>query len=31
MEWKYPESTDLVGVEFKALASGSHIITKDFV
>ena len=31
IEWKYPASTDLIGVEFKALASGSHTITKDFM
>ncbi|XP_068722188.1 DENN domain-containing protein 11-like [Montipora capricornis] len=31
IEWKYPESADLIGVEFKALASGSHTITKDFI
>ena len=31
IEWKHPRSVDLTGVEFKALASGSHTITKDFM
>lgn len=31
IEWKYPTSVNLIGVEFKALASGSHTITKDFI
>ena len=31
IEWKYPTSVNLIGVEFKALASGSHTITKDFM
>ena len=31
IEWKHPKTVDLVGVEFKALASGSHTITKDFM
>ena len=31
IEWKHPKSVDLTGVEFKALASGSHTITKDFM
>ncbi|EDO30639.1 predicted protein [Nematostella vectensis] len=31
IEWKYPKDADLSGVEFKALVSGSHTITQDFV
>ena len=31
IEWKHPRSVDLTGVEFKALASGSHTITRDFM
>lgn len=31
IEWKYPESVQLSGVEFKALASGSHNVFQDFV
>lgn len=31
IEWKHPKSVDLTGVEFKALASGSHTITRDFM
>lgn len=31
IEWKHPKSVDLTGVEFKALASGSHTITRDFI
>ena len=26
-----PEDSDLEGVEFKAMASGSHTLNKDFV
>ena len=31
MEWCVPEDMELDGVEFKAMASGSHTLTKDFV
>ncbi|XP_071091811.1 DENN domain-containing protein 11-like [Haliotis cracherodii] len=31
VEWCLPEETDLDGVEFKAMASGSHTLDKDFV
>lgn len=31
MEWCLPEETDLDGVEFKAMASGSHTLMRDFV
>jgi hypothetical protein len=31
IEWKYPKDVDLSEVEFKALASGSHTITQDFM
>ncbi|KAI0211940.1 DENN domain-containing protein 11 [Lamellibrachia satsuma] len=31
VEWCMPEDMDLDGVEFKAMASGSHTLTNDFV
>ncbi|XP_060083226.1 DENN domain-containing protein 11-like [Ylistrum balloti] len=31
IEWCMPEDFDLDGVEFKAMVSGSHTMTKDFV
>ena len=31
VEWAVPENIDLQGVEFKALVSGLHTITQDFV
>jgi hypothetical protein len=31
IEWKHPETVQLTGVEFKALASGAHTVFKDFV
>ncbi|XP_041375104.1 DENN domain-containing protein 11-like [Gigantopelta aegis] len=31
IEWCMPEDIDLDGVEFKAMASGSHTLSKDFV
>ncbi|XP_031560300.1 DENN domain-containing protein 11-like [Actinia tenebrosa] len=31
IEWKYPKDVELSEVEFKALASGSHTITQDFI
>ena len=31
IEWCMPEDVDLDGVEFKAMASGSHTLSKDFV
>ncbi|KAI8480329.1 hypothetical protein Bbelb_419220 [Branchiostoma belcheri] len=31
IEWCKPEDSDLEGVEFKAMASGSHTILKDFI
>ena len=29
VEWKYPESYSLTGVEFKALPSGAHNVQHD--
>jgi len=31
VEWRLPEDIDLDGVEFKAIASGSHTLKTDFV
>ena len=31
VEWQYPEEIQLEGVEFKAIASGLHSISSDFV
>lgn len=31
IEWSIPDDVDIKGVEFKALVSGSHTITQDFV
>ena len=31
IEWQYPEDINLSEVEFKAMASGSHTITQDFM
>ncbi|GAB1609332.1 DENN domain-containing protein 11 [Argonauta hians] len=31
VEWCLPEDTDLDGVEFKAMVSGSHTLMRDFV
>ena len=31
IEWCIPEETDLDGVEFKAMTSGSHTLDNDFV
>ncbi|XP_077399502.1 DENN domain-containing protein 11-like isoform X1 [Vanacampus margaritifer] len=31
LEWCLPEDMDLEGVEFKAIASGSHRVTTDFI
>ena len=31
VEWQAPEDLDLGGVEFKAMASGSHTLQSDFV
>jgi len=31
IEWRMPEDIDLEGVEFKAMASGSHTLKTDFV
>ncbi|XP_050398253.1 DENN domain-containing protein 11 [Patella vulgata] len=31
IEWCIPEDTELDGVEFKAMASGSHTLDRDFV
>jgi virulence-associated protein VagC len=31
VEWRLPEDVDLDGVEFKAMASGSHTLRTDFV
>ena len=31
IEWRMPEDVDLEGVEFKAMASGSHTLKTDFV
>ena len=31
VEWCLPEDINLEGVEFKAMASGSHTLVKDFV
>jgi len=31
VEWWLPEDIDLEGVEFKAMASGSHTLKTDFV
>ena len=31
MEWFVPDDVDMEGVEFKALTSGSHNMTTDFV
>ncbi|CAI9735438.1 Hypothetical predicted protein [Octopus vulgaris] len=31
IEWCLPEESDLDGVEFKAMASGSHTLMRDFV
>jgi len=31
IEWRLPEDVDLEGVEFKAMASGSHTLKTDFV
>lgn len=31
IEWRIPEDIDLEGVEFKAMASGSHTLRTDFV
>ncbi|XP_033123746.1 DENN domain-containing protein 11-like [Anneissia japonica] len=31
VEWSIPEDIDLEGVEFKAMASGSHTINSDFI
>ena len=31
MEWRYPEQSELEGVEFRALASGLHSINSDFM
>lgn len=31
LEWCLPKDMDLEGVEFKAIASGSHRVTTDFM
>jgi len=31
IEWRMPEDIDIEGVEFKAMASGSHTLKTDFV
>jgi len=31
VEWRMPEDIDLEGIEFKAMASGSHTLKTDFV
>jgi len=31
IEWCIPEDIDLEGIEFKAMASGSHTLKTDFV
>ncbi len=31
VEWRLPEDIDLDGIEFKAMASGSHKLRNDFV
>ncbi|KAL6065617.1 DENN domain-containing protein 11 [Balamuthia mandrillaris] len=31
IEWQYPEDVDLTGIEFKAMASGSHAINHDII
>jgi len=31
LEWCLPKDMDLDGVEFKAIASGSHRVTTDFM
>lgn len=31
LEWCLPKDIDLDGVEFKAIASGSHRVTTDFM
>ncbi|XP_022110529.1 protein LCHN-like [Acanthaster planci] len=31
VEWSLPEDMDLEGVEFKAMASGSHTVLSDFI
>ena len=31
VEWYMPDDMELDGVEFKAMASGSHTLTNDFV
>jgi len=31
IEWCVPEDIDITGVEFKAMASGSHTLKTDFV
>ncbi|XP_057291637.1 DENN domain-containing protein 11-like [Hydractinia symbiolongicarpus] len=31
VEWQIPDDVDIAGVEFKALVSGSHTISEDFV
>lgn len=31
LEWCLPRDMDLEGVEFKAIASGSHRVTTDFM
>ncbi|XP_071957378.1 DENN domain-containing protein 11-like [Antedon mediterranea] len=31
IEWSTPEDIDLEGVEFKAMASGSHTVNSDFI
>ena len=31
IEWCIPDDIDLTGVEFKAIVSGSHTVTEDFV
>jgi hypothetical protein len=31
IEWQYPKDIDLSGIEFKAMASGSHNVDSDIV
>ena len=31
VEWKMPETLDVSGLEFKAIASGFHLLEDDYV